>query len=199
MGKQTPKQECNRALNLLTTLSVTQDDIYGTPNSTVNGIDGWSTKAIAGRGILIDYASWAAEQNEDTPYKAMQSHAVTVSDIKAIMAAKNIQPRRGDILILRTGYVEAYKSLDASGKEGIKTANHAFPGLKQGEEMMRWLWEQQFSALAADNPALEVIRKHYRQVLNTSTAQTNVYKYSAGRRKLAHASNFARWLGHSNR
>jgi hypothetical protein len=137
--------------------SVTQDDIHGTPNSTVNGIDGWSDKAIAGRGILIDYASWISEQN--ISYDAMSCHAISAEDIKSIMAAKNIEPRQGDILIIRTGYVPKYISLSTTTKEDLKTASHSWPGLKQDESMVRWLWEQQFAAIAADNPGLECVRK----------------------------------------
>jgi hypothetical protein len=139
-------------------LSVSQDDIHAAPNSTVNGIDGWSAKAIAGRGILIDYVSWAAEQG--FPYDATAAHAISVEDIEAIMMEKNIQSRQGDILILRTGYVPAYLRLSDTEKESFTSASPAWPGLKQGEAMTRWLWEQQFAALAADNAALECIRKY---------------------------------------
>lgn len=90
----------------------------------------------------------------------MTAHAISVDDIKAFMAAKDIQPRMGDILLLRTGYVPAYLSLDSTAKETLPSAVHAWPGLKQGEEMTRWLWEQQFAAIAADNPALECIRTY---------------------------------------
>jgi hypothetical protein len=48
----------------LTPNSVTQADIHDTPDSTINGIDGWSEKAIAGRGVLIDYASLGREAAE---------------------------------------------------------------------------------------------------------------------------------------
>lgn len=137
--------------------SVTQDDIHGKPNTIVNGIDGWAEKAIAGRGILIDYPLWAEEQG--IPYDSMSTHPITVEDMKAIMTARNIEPRQGDILLLRTGYVPAYLSLDAVTKESLQSAAHTWPGLKQEESMIRWLWEQQFSAIAADNPALECIRE----------------------------------------
>ena len=128
----------------------------------MNGIDGWAAKAIAGRGILIDYPLWAAEQG--IPYDSMTDHPITVEEIKAILAAKKIEVRQGDILFLRTGYVPAYGSLDTAAKEKLPSANHAWPGLKQGEAMTRWLWEQQFAAIAADSPALECIRKYLLQV-----------------------------------
>lgn len=144
-------------------IRVTQDDIHDTPNSTINGLDGWSQKAIAGRGILIDYASWIAEhqgKENGTTYNALATHGITVAEINAILAEKGITPRTGDILFLRTGYVAAYTTLDDSGKEGMKTAGHAWPGLQQSEEMTRWLWERQFAAVAGDNPGLECVREY---------------------------------------
>lgn len=82
---------------------VTQDDIHGTANSTINGADGWAAKAIAGRGILIDYESWANENN--MAYTAMSAHAVPLEHVKAILKEKNITTCPGDILLLRTGMV----------------------------------------------------------------------------------------------
>ncbi|KIX06851.1 uncharacterized protein Z518_04827 [Rhinocladiella mackenziei CBS 650.93] len=122
---------------------VTQNDIHGPPGSAVNGIDGWAEKAVAGRGILIDFPLWSDEQG--IRHDTMTSRASSVDHIKAIMAARHIQPRQGDILFLRTGYVLAYTKLDAAAKAGLKAASHSWPGLQQGEAMTRWLWEQQFA------------------------------------------------------
>ncbi|KAL5040846.1 hypothetical protein BDW71DRAFT_201842 [Aspergillus fruticulosus] len=134
---------------------VTQDDIHAGPDRSINGIGAWGDKAIAGRGILIDYPSWASEQN--LPYDAMSTHPIGVDEIEQIIAARNIQTRQGDILFLRTGYVSSYLSFDAAAKESLPNASHTWPGLEQGERMTRWLWEKQFAAIAADNPALECI------------------------------------------
>ncbi|KUL90991.1 hypothetical protein ZTR_00840 [Talaromyces verruculosus] len=122
-------------------------------NGTVIGIDGWSGKAIAGRGVLIDYASWIREQN--ISYDAMGRHAISAEDIKTIMVAKNIRPRQGYILIMRTGYVPKYMRLSTIAKDDLKTASHSWPGLKQDESMARWLWKRQFAAIATDNPGLD--------------------------------------------
>ncbi|RDH27579.1 putative cyclase-domain-containing protein [Aspergillus welwitschiae] len=134
---------------------VTQDDIHSGPDRGVNGIDGWAGKAIAGRGILIDYHSWASEKGFQ--YDSMSTHPIGVEEIEQILAARNIEVRRGDILFLRTGYVSTYLSFDTATKESLLGASHNWPGLKQGVEMTRWLWEQQFAAIAADSPALECI------------------------------------------
>lgn len=124
----------------------------------MNGIDGWAEKAIAGRGILVDYASWVAEQGNQ--YDAIATRGISADEIKSILAAKSVQPRPGDILILRTGYAPAYMSLNASARESLASAGPTWPGLKQDEAMVRWLWEQQFAAIVADNPGLECVRKY---------------------------------------
>lgn len=135
---------------------VTQKDIHEGPDRGINGLDGWSEKAIAGRGILIDYPLWAAEQS--IPYNSMSTHPISVEEMEAIFSARDIHPRQGDILFVRTGYVSAYQSSTDDTKEAFRTKSPTWPGLKQGEDMARWLWERQFAAIAADNPALECIR-----------------------------------------
>ncbi|KAL3455432.1 putative cyclase-domain-containing protein [Aspergillus heterothallicus] len=146
---------------------VTQDQIHNSPNSTVNGLDGWSEKAIAGRGVLVDYASWIAERQQDDPEseelpstgtpQGLSTQGITVADIEAILAKTNVTLRTGDILFIRTGYLAAYLALDDAGRQGLVTSPHAWPGLAQSEETTRWLWEKQFAGIAADNPGLECV------------------------------------------
>lgn len=51
----------------------------------------------------------------------------------------------------------AYKSAD---EERRKLAGEGkWIGVVQGEKTTEWLWSHQFAALAADNPAFEMIRK----------------------------------------
>ncbi|KAF2467912.1 uncharacterized protein BDR25DRAFT_374217 [Lindgomyces ingoldianus] len=131
---------------------VTQEDIHCANDTTINGIDAWADQGIAGRGVLIDYYSWAQEKG--IQYDPTQVHPVDLKSVKAILQEKQIQLRKGDILFLRTGFVQAYGKLDSSAREEYKTG-HSWPGLGQSEETLRWLWEQQFAAVAGDNPAFE--------------------------------------------
>ena len=61
----------------------------------------WAKKGIVGRGVLIDYYSYAQEQGID--YEPWSYHKITVADIKAIAMKSGIEFRTGDILLLRTG------------------------------------------------------------------------------------------------
>jgi hypothetical protein len=99
-SSQIPKTKEKRDAHIYLS-RVTQDDIHRTANSTINGADGWAEKAIAGRGIFIDYESWMSEKNLD--YNAMSGHAVPLEHITSIMKERGIVARPGDIFLLRTG------------------------------------------------------------------------------------------------
>jgi hypothetical protein len=79
----------------------TQDDIHNKTDSKVNGIDAWARRGIAGRGVLIDYHSWAL--NNDIQYNRLGAHGITLDEVQAILKESNIHLRQGDIFIIRTG------------------------------------------------------------------------------------------------
>ena len=80
---------------------MTQDDIHETVNSTVGASSNWDAEGIVGRGVLIDYYSWARENRIE--YDPVTNHAIDLDHIKKIILEKNIALQRGDILFLRTG------------------------------------------------------------------------------------------------
>ncbi|KAE8383908.1 hypothetical protein BDV26DRAFT_299346 [Aspergillus bertholletiae] len=130
---------------------VTQDDIHGDSCSTAGACSSWEG-GIAGRGVLVDYYSWALKN--EVNYNAVGTHACQLDQIKQILSEQNTSLQPGDILFLRTGYVAEYSKLDGAGREAVsKNAN--FPGLHQSRETTEWLWEHQFAAVAADSPAFE--------------------------------------------
>lgn len=96
---------------LIVPSSVTPDDIYA-EGATVNGVEAWAKKGIAGRGVLIDYHWWAQKNNKD--YDRLTSHGVTLDDIKTIMKECKIELRKGDIFIMRTGMWCLAPAIDSS-------------------------------------------------------------------------------------
>lgn len=58
---------------------------------------------------------------------------------------------------VRTGFVAAHKDGDESRRK--LAAEGKWIGVSQAEQTAKWLWEKQFAAVAADNPAFEMIRK----------------------------------------
>ncbi|OQO00725.1 hypothetical protein B0A48_13216 [Cryoendolithus antarcticus] len=114
----------------------TQEEIHSGPRTSANSLQPWTARGIAGRGVLIDYASWAAEKG--ISYDHFAKYGIPIRDVKAIAASQGVSFVAGDILFLRTGYVKAYRELSAKRKETTE-----------------WLWERQFAAVASDSPGFE--------------------------------------------
>jgi kynurenine formamidase len=117
------------------------------------GIQRWAEHGIVGRGVLADVNRFLAEAGR--PLSAEVGTPITVKDLTATLDAEGVTLRPGDILLLRTGYMEAY--LAGSDADRIRFAHgKEFPGLHAGEETARFLWDSGVAAIAVDNPAVEV-------------------------------------------
>ncbi|KAL1616498.1 hypothetical protein SLS54_008401 [Diplodia seriata] len=130
----------------------TQDDIL---KSDIIGTNAWlRAGGIQGRAILLDYPSWAATHS--IPIAPFTSQPIPLTHIRALLTSRNITPRRGDILLLRTGLDSALKALTPSEQRAIASRSSPdFIGLEAGRETLAWLWECGFSAVASDAPSFE--------------------------------------------
>lgn len=148
--------------DLLTFLVVrtTQEQIHSAPRTDYNSLQPWTTRNLAGRGVLIDYASYAKRQA--LSYEAFSGHPITVADIEVIAKEQGVTFNTGDVLFIRTGYVSAYKAADEARRK--LAAEGKWVGLSQGKETVEWLWRKQFAALAADCPGFEMLREFFLQL-----------------------------------
>ncbi|QSZ32729.1 hypothetical protein DSL72_002308 [Monilinia vaccinii-corymbosi] len=130
----------------------TQEEIH---NSTRNGIDVWvENGGIVGRGVLLDYAYWAESQARVV--SPLTTTKIPLSDLIAVAEAQNVTFRPGDILFIRTGYLRAFETLTPSDASAFATAPQPTSiGLEASPATIEWLWENEFSAVAGDQPALE--------------------------------------------
>ncbi|KAH7253623.1 putative cyclase-domain-containing protein [Fusarium redolens] len=124
-------------------------------STDVNGIQAWVERGgVVGRGVLLDYASWADKNNIAlTPF---ETKSITVSTLKEVAKSQGKTFQQGDILFIRTGWVRAYDKL--SDDECKTLADYKVPpahGIESSEETLRWLWEQDFAAVAGDQPSME--------------------------------------------
>jgi hypothetical protein len=110
-----------------------------------------------GRGILIDYYSWAQEYE---PYDPLETFSIPLVNIKKCISAQGLEIRKGDILLIRSGFISAYSKLDDSARELTASVhpNHNFAGVEQCETVLEWIWNEQFSAVAGDCPSFEAWR-----------------------------------------
>lgn len=146
-------------------------DIVG-PNATDKcSIHHWSDHGIAGRGVLLDYRSYA--EKTGFRYDAGGSHSITYSELYDCGKDQGIDIRPeaqggdikvGDILFIRSGFVQSYhgRTLEEHRKiasrtfEGGLTNSVQSPGVAQEEEILDWLHDSYFAAVAGDSPTFEV-------------------------------------------
>ena len=104
-----------------------------------------------GRGVLLDYHSWAEAQGLSHP--AIATTSIRLSELLEVADSQKISFRLGDILMVRSGYMKSIESLSSEELEGL--AGMTVPpsiGVESSEEILRWIWECGFAAVAEDMP-----------------------------------------------
>lgn len=125
------------------------------------GIENWARHGIIGRGVLLDAAG--VMERRGTPLDVTKNFSMDGAFLQEVAQAENIKIEPGDIVLLRTGWLTWYKSLDAAGREALRGTLHpgeggmACPGLDPSQATAAWVWDQQIAAMAADNVALEAL------------------------------------------
>jgi len=132
----------------------TAEEIQDPSNFRI-GMGHWAKQGIAGRGVLIDYLSFAERHGRKVD--ALSQHVVSLDDVLAIAKECNITFRKGDIFFLRVGLTKTWDSLGPEQKQAYsqqQAPKHA--GLEQSERVVRFLWDNHFSAVASDTVSFEV-------------------------------------------
>ena len=119
------------------------------------GIQHWAQAGVVGRGVLIDCVSHA--EKKGVKYSSFERHEFKLSEILEIAKDCNIEFRKGDILLVRSGTTKEWDSMSMADKAAYGAAgkpSHA--GLEATEDMLRFLWDRGFAAVASDAFAFEV-------------------------------------------
>lgn len=126
-------------------------DITGA-EGTKNGIEQWARRGIAGRGVLVDVPRYMHATGR--PYDPVGPSEITVDDLRAAMAAQRVSLRQGDILLLRTGWLQSYRAMD-QGQRAAMARDARAAGLRPDDPFPRFFWDEGVAAVAADNIAVE--------------------------------------------
>ncbi|KAF9885081.1 hypothetical protein FE257_000721 [Aspergillus nanangensis] len=144
---------------------VTQADIEGPSCNHRNGMHHWAQHGIAGRAVLLDYRHYATTHN--IHYDPNSSHAISFADLQACGTSQGLDIRPvsqggdikpGDMLLVRSGFVENYHGLSAEAWRAAATRGHddqCWAGVKQEDAMVDWLHDCYFAAVAGDSPTFE--------------------------------------------
>lgn len=133
---------------------VTKHDIVDVTNKRI-GIHGWCDEGIAGRGILLDYKTYADAMG--IVYKNFSTHAITFRCILDMLEFFHVQPKRGDLLFIRMGVMPEWEAWTLEEKEAyskLKVPEHA--GVEATLQLLQWIWNSGISAVAGDAISWEV-------------------------------------------
>lgn len=118
------------------------------------GIDGWSKRGgIAGRGILLDYVRFKERKRET--YDPMSEHRITLREMREMIREEKLEPRAGDLLLVRSGWIKWYEEHSPEEREKYVTNGNAWIGVDGCQEVVEWLWNSRFAAVASDSIGFE--------------------------------------------
>lgn len=123
-----------------------------------NGIDKALRHGIAGRCVLADLARHFARTGRD--WGPLGGRRAGAEEVAACLAAQGVALRPGDILLVRTGWLEAFRAApDMDARHALVRGTNDgqdYSGLSGGEDMWRLFWDAGIAAICADNPTVEV-------------------------------------------
>ena len=116
-------------------------DVYGDFGWAANGME--HSRPVIGRGVLIDIARARGVEHLPDRYE------ITPDDVQAALRAQGTEIRRGDSVLVRTGWMKAWYESDAD------TYFASQPGV--GPDASLWLYDQGMVMLGTDTSGTEVI------------------------------------------
>ena len=118
------------------------------PVGTVHG-DAASVKFMVGRGVLLDVAKYKGQD----PLPA--NYWITLDDLQNTAKAQNVEIRKGDILLIRTGWRKMWDQPGPDGRVDLAHAKYLQPEPGVGPDSLQFLNDMEIVAIGADTAAVE--------------------------------------------
>ncbi|KAI1061596.1 hypothetical protein LB506_011943 [Fusarium annulatum] len=148
-------------------------------NNTRLGIQHWAKEGICGRGVLLDYAEYA--RRHSISYTTFSDHSIPLHVLLDVAKEQGVKFLRGDILFIRIGVVREWdQQMTAADKLAYaQSSNPQHAGVEGTEEMLKWIWNEGFSAVASDAISFEVYppQPHYKRGENASVKGLFMHEY----------------------
>lgn len=134
----------------------TPDDAIHTGPGCRLGIETWAERGIVGRAVLVDVGRYLAGQGR--PIDQTTRFEISPALLDETLAAQGVALESGDILLLRTGWLEYWLGANEAQRrvmyEGFTTEFRS-PGLEPTDAMAAWIWDHHIAAIGADNLSVE--------------------------------------------
>ncbi|GII81048.1 cyclase [Sphaerisporangium rufum] len=123
------------------------------PHDPVLGINRFTERGIAGRGVLIDVDRYRRAQGRPIDHAA--GEAIGLGDITGAAARQQVDLLPGDILLIRTGWMHRHLNELSPEQRDEEKKGMRLSGLRAAEDTVAWLWDHRFAMLATDNFSVE--------------------------------------------
>ncbi len=113
----------------------------------------WANKVV-GRGVLID--AFKHRNEAGRPLNPLTDEKYSLKDLQDALKAQAGQLKPGSILLVRTGWMQAYEKSSAAEKTAMAPLEVLKAcGIDPSREMVGWLWDNRVAAIGTDCPAVE--------------------------------------------
>ena len=117
-----------------------------------HGINYWAERGIVTRAVLCDVGRFLERDGRPLDYASTQP--IGAVEILHALDAQGSIIEAGDVLLIRTGWMEWYLAQDHDVRAKL-ASDLATPGLAPGRATIEMLWNLHVGAVAVDNPAVE--------------------------------------------
>jgi hypothetical protein len=110
---------------------------------------------ITSRAHLLDIPRYLSANSLPPLSPLDDTTPISLSTLRACAIQQGNAISAGDILIVRTGFTEAFLELGKEGQEGLlKREKRVWGGVDAGQEVLEWIWDLGFAAVASDSCVL---------------------------------------------
>jgi kynurenine formamidase len=149
--------------NGVTDAEVTQQE------GTKNGIEHYVDFGLVSRGVLLDLPRFYAAVGRQ--WSAVSKQLVEPADLEECLRWARVELKPGDILVVRTGWLEMFLEADTRGRDEL-FSSRSHSGLSGEVPMWKFLWDNRVAAIGADNVSVETLPfQHSRPSLHLAIAR----------------------------
>lgn len=135
---------------------LSRDSVAYDQEGVIPSLDKWQKRGgIVARGVLLDYKAWADAHAIEV--NVVSRNEIKISDLEAIAAWEGVKLQQGDVLIVRSGFVEPFMDLSPQDQAKLLATATGMIGVTGTEESAAWFWNHHFAAVAGDMIAFEVL------------------------------------------
>ena len=131
-----------------------EDFLDGKTSIGNKGIGEVAKLGIVARGVLLDVYGYVHDVLKES-YDPWSTHQIPFKTVQDCIVHQKVEIKRGDILIIRTGYHVVYNAKSDDQILEKSQSPPGYAGVAQDIAMAEWLWDSGIIAVAGDAPAFE--------------------------------------------